>query len=145
MRISDWSSDVCSSDLSARSISRAAHRPTPPCGARMMPTRAPISRSKAWRSTPANTPCSTCCARKPRSEEHTSELQSLMRISYAVFCLKKKIHLQHLHTKTQLAEIINTQSTHNSQVPNISTQKIHDVQPARRNSSINHVTSNHTN
>src|SRR3546814_10522695 len=27
---------------------------------------------------------------KPRSEEHTSELQSLMRISYAVFCLKKK-------------------------------------------------------
>src|SRR3546814_2897560 len=32
-----------------------------------------------------------CCARRPRrSEEHTSELQSLMRISYAVFCLKKK-------------------------------------------------------
>src|SRR3546814_7777018 len=30
----------------------------------------------------------------PRSEEHTSELQSLMRISYAVFCLKKKTHLQ---------------------------------------------------
>src|SRR3546814_6336637 len=29
--------------------------------------------------------------RQPRSEEHTSELQSLMRISYAVFCLKKKI------------------------------------------------------
>src|SRR3546814_6731932 len=29
---------------------------------------------------------------KPRSEEHTSELQSLMRISYAVFCLKKKIN-----------------------------------------------------
>src|SRR3546814_1945069 len=28
----------------------------------------------------------------PRSEEHTSELQSLMRISYAVFCLKKKKH-----------------------------------------------------
>src|SRR3546814_10699791 len=32
-----------------------------------------------------------------RSEEHTSELQSLMRISYAVFCLKKKISQQH-HT-----------------------------------------------
>src|SRR3546814_8456454 len=30
-----------------------------------------------------------------RSEEHTSELQSLMRISYAVFCLKKKTDLQH--------------------------------------------------
>src|SRR3546814_9755504 len=47
-----------------------------------------------------------CLARKPRcgscriedlceyrSEEHTSELQSLMRISYAVFCLKKKTHI----------------------------------------------------
>src|SRR3546814_6184351 len=37
-----------------------------------------------------------------RSEEHTCELQSLMRISYAVFCLKKKIHKQHekkLNTK----------------------------------------------
>src|SRR3546814_6281470 len=32
-----------------------------------------------------------------RSEEHTSELQSLMRISYAVFCLKKKIREQHLN------------------------------------------------
>src|SRR3546814_8679570 len=31
-----------------------------------------------------------CVDRQPRSEEHTSELQSLMRISYAVFCLKKK-------------------------------------------------------
>src|SRR3546814_4935763 len=33
--------------------------------------------------------------RAPRSEEHTSELQSLMRISYAVFCLKKKKNEQH--------------------------------------------------
>src|SRR3546814_4898754 len=32
-----------------------------------------------------------------RSEEHTSELQSLMRISYAVFCLKKKKHKQYYH------------------------------------------------
>src|SRR3546814_4576718 len=32
----------------------------------------------------------TCAVRLDRSEEHTSELQSLMRISYAVFCLKKK-------------------------------------------------------
>src|SRR3546814_1692163 len=37
----------------------------------------------------------------PRSEEHTSELQSLMRISYAVFCLKKKKkHINNTH-KTQ--------------------------------------------
>src|SRR3546814_5932542 len=34
----------------------------------------------------------TCSAAVFRSEEHTSELQSLMRISYAVFCLKKKIN-----------------------------------------------------
>src|SRR3546814_10247295 len=34
-----------------------------------------------------------------RSEEHTSELQSLMRISYAVFCLKKKHNIQHTHTR----------------------------------------------
>src|SRR3546814_6987798 len=34
-----------------------------------------------------------------RSEEHTSELQSLMRISYAVFCLKKK-HIKHRNTKS---------------------------------------------
>src|SRR3546814_3195043 len=49
-----------------------------------------------------------------RSEEHTSELQSLMRISYAVFCLKKK------NTKTNIFKIQtrqhtanNTQNTHN--------------------------------
>src|SRR3546814_1329269 len=34
---------------------------------------------------------------RPRSEEHTSELQSLMRTSYAVFCLKKKITDHHNH------------------------------------------------
>src|SRR3546814_4269627 len=34
-----------------------------------------------------------------RSEEHTSELQSLMRSSYAVFCLKKKTYTRHFHTK----------------------------------------------
>src|SRR3546814_2417559 len=36
-----------------------------------------------------------------RSEEHTSELQSLMRISYAVFCLKKKKKTRKLHNNTQ--------------------------------------------
>src|SRR3546814_3298652 len=41
--------------------------------------------------------------RKFRSEEHTSELQSLMRISYAVFCLKKK--KTELHTTTQTLQI----------------------------------------
>src|SRR3546814_7047129 len=37
-----------------------------------------------------------------RSEEHTSELQSLMRISYAVFCLKKKKKKKTHHTKTKI-------------------------------------------
>src|SRR3546814_7651300 len=40
-------------------------------------------------------PLSVCCA--ARSEEHTSELQSLMRISYAVFCLKKKKNHNHIN------------------------------------------------
>src|SRR3546814_7558980 len=35
-------------------------------------------------------PCAVACSILARSEEHTSELQSLMRISYAVFCLNKK-------------------------------------------------------
>src|SRR3546814_9713389 len=39
------------------------------------------------------------CPAAPRSEEHTSELQSLMRISYAVFCLKKKKTTRHMRIK----------------------------------------------
>src|SRR3546814_10184617 len=60
-------------------------------------------------------------ARRRRSDEHTSELQSLMRISYAVFCLKKKknhihTHKQPLITETQLHETkINLQTTSNMQ------------------------------
>src|SRR3546814_8779852 len=38
-----------------------------------------------------------------RSEEHTSELQSLMRISYAVFCLKKKNNIQLRHISTNIS------------------------------------------
>src|SRR3546814_7301648 len=59
-----------------------------------------------------------------RSEEHTSELQSLMRISYAVFCLKKKKHkiiakhkndsaIIHIYELTILNIIMNTVITHN--------------------------------
>src|SRR3546814_10741517 len=43
---------------------------------------------------------------RKRSEEHTSELQSLMRISYAVFCLKKKTHNTTLHTLTPITSPI---------------------------------------
>src|SRR3546814_4660849 len=39
---------------------------------------------------------------RPRSEEHTSELQSLMRISYAVFCLKKKTHHKYNNRRTNI-------------------------------------------
>src|SRR3546814_4807960 len=49
--------------------------------------------------------------RRRRSEEHTSELQSLMRISYAVFCLKKKTN-KHNNTHIQLTT---TQNTSNKQ------------------------------
>src|SRR3546814_7906471 len=41
-----------------------------------------------------------------RSEEHTSELQSLVRISYAVFCLKKKTNSNHKHTTTYTQYLI---------------------------------------
>src|SRR3546814_3049700 len=61
--------------------------------------------SRTNRQTPPPQPCTMCSTTglplQPgrRSEEHTSELQSLMRISYAVFCLKKKIHTHthHVH------------------------------------------------
>src|SRR3546814_6194540 len=55
--------------------------------------------------------------RAARSEEHTSELQSLMRISYAVFCLKKKKH-------TKNAQDINIQDTTQKTTTNTYT-KIH--------------------
>src|SRR3546814_7528064 len=49
----------------------------------------PVSREPG-ESTPGSRPCPTRRRQSARSEEHTSELQSLMRISYAVFCLQKK-------------------------------------------------------
>src|SRR3546814_5085308 len=94
MRISDWSSDVCSSDLNllllpvlpgarerlaAFDAGADVRRRTAGTGA--IPWLLPVG----WTS--------AAQARREivgRSEEHTSELQSLMRISYAVFCLKKK-------------------------------------------------------
>src|SRR3546814_5813044 len=98
MRISDWSSDVCSSDLfcvptgrnpspaaakfgcaslslAALSQRRGAHHCIENRGKR----HAYWGCGAGWRARGGE-----------RSEEHTSELQSLMRISYAVFCLKKK-------------------------------------------------------
>src|SRR3546814_1818576 len=112
MRISDWSSDVCSSDLpSATHLAVSFLAISTSCGkstsAHSSPSidTVPISRSMAsisiarkyQRSTPSGVRIifSTWLRKiegPSRSEEHTSELQSLLRISYAVFCLKKKKH-----------------------------------------------------
>src|SRR3546814_5909936 len=114
MRISDWSSDVCSSDLpcdglpihdrglaygdglfetirvaggQARLVERHLQRLQDGCERLAIPVDANLLRNELMRF---------CRALGQRSEEHTSELQSLMRISYAVFCLKqKKMHQQH--------------------------------------------------
>src|SRR3546814_5604982 len=50
-----------------------------------------------------------------RSEEHTSELQSLMRISYAVFCLKKKIAIHTRHNRTHPSQQSYNSTTEHSQ------------------------------
>src|SRR3546814_7886043 len=92
LRISDWSSDVCSSDLIAPSI--AAVKTIRPCSCRRAkaPRQAGASGEKLAPVIVTNRPPSArrASAEATRSEEHTSELQSLMRISYAGFCLKKK-------------------------------------------------------
>src|SRR3546814_3361419 len=103
MRISDWSLDVCSSDLGRPLADRCACRVElrDVLGARLVGPRRvdqdqtlnrlehhadnqdhPVARYISLAFVDAS--------RAARSEEHTSELQSLMRNSYAVFCLKKK-------------------------------------------------------
>src|SRR3546814_2385733 len=118
IRISDWSSDVCSSDLPGTIATYTNNWPPEPLAGNF-PTPENILWSLAcvviliagvgtliwgWAflrrhdDTPlvaADKDPLTLAALTPsqraRSEEHTSELQSLMRISYAVFCLKKNI------------------------------------------------------
>src|SRR3546814_4929950 len=114
MRISDWSSDVCSSDLEANgrlrkrrpSVDIATFEATPQEDSRVVsfPNRfgsedpaAAAARAQirgllehAIDELPeAFRLVFVMREIEGRSEEHTSELQSLMRISYAVFCLKK--------------------------------------------------------
>src|SRR3546814_8172957 len=105
MRISDWSSDVCSSDLTPRAARPGAavrsHQrkigglqpaargaPRRMGGARRAEHRGHFGRpgGVARKAEPLGKDKPRVAGR--RSEEHTSELQSLMRISYAVFCLK---------------------------------------------------------
>src|SRR3546814_7490058 len=96
MRISDWSSDVCSSDLRRRNVEQ--HHAATDAGFEVeifvqLHVRPEIDELDAGvgRADTVDTPETLDDAHRiPRSEEHTSELQSLMRISYAVFCLKKK-------------------------------------------------------
>src|SRR3546814_7958362 len=112
MRISDWSSDVCSSDLHQGSdltvtarLSGPLSQPkldlssVPPVPRDEIVSRVLFNKSAAQLS--AAEAAQLAMALRDltgqgggadvlgRSEEHTSELQSLMRISYAVFCLKK--------------------------------------------------------
>src|SRR3546814_1467553 len=108
MRISDWSSDVCSSDLKIMRVVKfsgggqitfAEHQEAGPLKARDAAS-SDIDPFKYFYSSAGG--LQKAKARQVRidelgrifdpgrSEEHTSDLQSLMRISYAVFCLKKK-------------------------------------------------------
>src|SRR3546814_3236697 len=100
MRISDWSSDVCSSDLDGRAGRVGLHQKH--FAAHILQSnisrgrqKVPIGQSDEDSFAPqilSMTPRQPRIAwnKGGRSEEHTSELQSLMRTSYAVFCLKKK-------------------------------------------------------
>src|SRR3546814_1486233 len=82
MRISDWSSDVCSSDLAITNVTIFDGTGTDPYPGEVL--------IDGNRITSVSAPGKTLeKGNAQRSEEHTSELQSLMRISYAVFCLKK--------------------------------------------------------
>src|SRR3546814_5471901 len=88
MRISDWSSDVCSSDLPTGRWRGNADSYTAFFTECFIDEIAARAGSDALSYRMAMLGDAPLLAR--RSEEHTSELQSLMRISYAVFCLKKK-------------------------------------------------------
>src|SRR3546814_2807112 len=107
MRISDWSSDVCSSDLICAiplvSATLAVDRKTLLMALLIgfAVSNIVVAVSSSYEVIVASRILGGICAGVMRSEEHTSELQSLMRISYAVFCLKKKntrILTVHLNT-----------------------------------------------
>src|SRR3546814_4554478 len=95
MRISDWSSDVCSSDLHELGLFLRRRR-----GAALHPVEGEDRHHRVRQGGEGKQSGRADCLHgargqqrpehRGRSEEHTSELQSLMRISYAVFCLKKK-------------------------------------------------------
>src|SRR3546814_3177083 len=109
MRISDWSSDVCSSDQTGRDLPTRgeldallrtvkrwgiARRLEDDDVGSLNPLQEQSAGGLAIRPAIVDVLGETALMRLAqwRSEEHTSELQSLMRSSYAVFCLQNKIH-----------------------------------------------------
>src|SRR3546814_5941703 len=113
MRISDWSSDVCSSDLpTASELSPVAFGAAKPPVLLLSTGIAPTA-ALSWprlTASAAAVPSATLTIRRwlvvvptetVRSEEHTAELQSLMRNSYAVFCLEKTTTRSHGHGPAQ--------------------------------------------
>src|SRR3546814_5339160 len=106
MRISDWSSDVCSSDLqhgAQGEVHRTAAAPAAPVpaqqqGAEQRPRQNAeyglVHQMLGEQVFHEHRAGDQGQGQQRRSEEHTSELQSLMRISYAVFCLKKKNNIK---------------------------------------------------
>src|SRR3546814_6225748 len=133
MRISDWSSDVCSSDLALVRIG-AVERRLPARGlgpgavkVAIRPEAIRIARNGSGGILEADVVKATYLGShmeytlttplEDRSEEHTSELQSLMRISSAVFCLKKKINSPNIQTQHQSS----TQPQHTVPLHNIAT------------------------
>src|SRR3546814_5874651 len=101
MRISDWSSDVCSSDLldtTATNLNRTKRDCSTAASKRRFLVHIYFLANNDKPGDGIHTLKRAELGAAGRSEEHTSELQSLMRISYAVFCLKKKTHTSSLHT-----------------------------------------------
>src|SRR3546814_1783253 len=106
MRISDWSSDVCSSDLLLFAMVNLGRHLAVDAESALRHANAKFTRRFQAMETLGGDGFADLSleekdrlwmevkAREKRSEEHTSELQSLMRISYAVFCLKKKKNTQ---------------------------------------------------
>src|SRR3546814_2948696 len=113
MRISDWSSDVCSSDLSRNAMFCNSVCKPYACEQRHDGYR---KRKHAEQRETGVAYIETYAFQSVgRSEEHTSELQSLMRISYAVFCLKKKTTTYHHNTIDTNPHVQSLIRTHRNQ------------------------------
>src|SRR3546814_7712539 len=107
MRISDWSSDVCSSDLfdplhlALMDDGEKLVLDVRPASADLVKNNRACAPYCRWRLDVLQAPVPSRHREGTRSEEHTSELQSLMRISYAVFCLKNKNNRHTIHNYQQ--------------------------------------------